>query len=133
MSATNQQRAEEWFNRADHDLLVAESSLRAPRIAAGVVCHLCQQCAEKYLKGFLTSHTTPFRRTHDLTALLLTRVSLDGALNAVQYAANALTVYAFAGRYPDVPGQFPTVIRAQQTLAHPRAIRTAVRASLKLA
>ena len=74
MSATNQQRAEEWFNRDDHDLLVAESSLRAPRIAAGVVCYLCQQCTETYLKGFLTSHTTPVRRTHDLTALLLTRV-----------------------------------------------------------
>lgn len=42
----------DWFEKAEQDLEMA--------------CYHCQQCAEKYLKGFLVSRSVEFRPVHDL-------------------------------------------------------------------
>jgi HEPN domain-containing protein len=64
----DQQRVEEakaWFTKADHDLLVAQILLTTgPRLFDNVVFH-AQQVAEKAIKGFLSWHDCPFRKTHN--------------------------------------------------------------------
>ena len=59
-----------WARKAEGDLLTAEHTMqlgeRCPRFA---VCFHCQQCVEKYLKGFLTFLGISAPKTHNLNAL----------------------------------------------------------------
>jgi hypothetical protein len=73
----------------EHWLRIARSDLSAAGvlITAGLypetIVH-CQPAAEKALKGFLTFHGIPFRKTHDISdfsaACLAVDASLDGPL-----------------------------------------------------
>ena len=61
--------ARAWVVRAARDLRAAEHEFHAvPPLLDDIVFH-CQQAAEKALKGFLTWHERPFRRTHSLEEL----------------------------------------------------------------
>jgi len=60
----------------------------------------CQQAAEKSMKGFLTSHDSIFRRTHDLDELARACESIDPSLAEVLGPARDLTVFAWEFRYP---------------------------------
>src|SRR6266705_5176689 len=57
-------KAEEEFNTAIRELKVHD------RASYDVVCVLCQQCAEKYLKAFLVFSGMKYEWTHDLLELL---------------------------------------------------------------
>ena len=70
MSARDEQLAREWFGKAEHDLLTVDTMLSVAIVPTDIVCFHCQQVAEKYLKGFLAWHGTPFSRTHDLVEML---------------------------------------------------------------
>jgi HEPN domain-containing protein len=60
----------------------------------------CQQAAEKALKGLLTWHDAPFRRTHDLAEIGRLCSSLDMSMESTCRRADHLTVYAWTFRYP---------------------------------
>ena len=60
----------------------------------------CQQVAEKSLKGFLTWHDQPFRRTHSLEELGEACLSIDASLKSVIDPVVPLTQYAWKFRYP---------------------------------
>jgi HEPN domain-containing protein len=71
----------------------------------GAVFH-CQQAAEMVLKGYLTWHDQPFRKTHNLEDLVRQCERIDAAFVDLVDAAKALTPYAGEFRYPgdeDVP------------------------------
>ena len=89
-----------WLDRARSDLRAA-SLLVDGGLYAEALFH-CQQAAEKALKGFLTFHQKPFRRTHDLGDLSPDCVSIDATLQSVVAAADGLTQYAWRFRYPGV-------------------------------
>jgi HEPN domain-containing protein len=58
-----------WIRRAELDLRAAEVDLATDPSLLGDAAFHCQQAAEKALKGFLTWHDAPFRRTHDLAEI----------------------------------------------------------------
>jgi HEPN domain-containing protein len=68
MSAAGGGKAREeargWLAAADEDVLIAAT----PPWAA-TAAHLCQQAAEKLMKGLLTCAAVPFRKTHNLDEL----------------------------------------------------------------
>ena len=45
------------------------------------------------MKGFLTWHDQPFRKTHDLGEISRQCIAIDGSLEAVLGRAEPLTVY----------------------------------------
>jgi HEPN domain-containing protein len=49
----NKDIANEWFAFADNDLKSAKFLLRMHPTPLEIICYLCQQSAEKYLKGFI--------------------------------------------------------------------------------
>ena len=51
MSARDEQLAREWFDKAERDLLTAETMLAVSPAPTDVVCFHCQQTAEKYLRA----------------------------------------------------------------------------------
>jgi HEPN domain-containing protein len=89
-----------WFERADSDLRAARLDLDAdPPLAEDALFH-CQQAVEKSLKGFLTWHDSPFRRTHSLLELGLQCVDLEPSLESLLREAARLSEYATKYRCP---------------------------------
>jgi HEPN domain-containing protein len=89
-----------WFVKAKEDLRAAEHEFTAvPPLLGDIVFH-CQQATEKALKGFLTWHDQPFRKTHDLAELGGQCVVLDPGLEQLCRCAERLTVFAWVFRYP---------------------------------
>ena len=70
----------------------------APDIAA---FHL-QQAIEKYLKAFLTLHGQVLRKSHDVSALLLGCIAVDGSFTSLASVGDPseMTAYATKYRYP---------------------------------
>ena len=104
-----------WFRKAQIDLRGAQIDLAAnPPLLEDVVFH-CQQAAEKTLKGFLTWHDRPFRKTHDLGELGQQCTQLDPLLEPVCRRAEPLTVYAWVFRYPG-PTEEPSRREAEDAM-----------------
>ena len=132
MSARDEELAQEWFDKDEHDWVVVDTLLAAGAPALDMVCFYCHQTAEKYLKGFLTWHAQPFSYTHNLQDLLRDCAGIDGRLTALRGAANALNVYAVDTRYRRMPHSDPTLQEARAAREAGREIRPAARQSLRL-
>ena len=65
------------------------------------------------MKGFLTWHDRPFRRTHNLDELGEQCVSAGGTLSGTVRQVAGLTGYAWLFRYPGV-AVTPTVAEAEE-------------------
>jgi HEPN domain-containing protein len=84
-----------------------------------------QQAVEKALKGFLTWHETPFRKTHDLRELFGACAGADPSLALLGRRAEGLTPYAWAFRYPG-ESEEPTRDEAESALALAREVVAAL-------
>ncbi len=69
-----------WLLRAADDLRAADLMLAASPPLAGTAVFHAQQAAEKAMKGFLTWHSQPFRKTHNLTEIGGLCVEVDRSL-----------------------------------------------------
>lgn len=69
-----------WFTKAANDLRAADHEFSAvPPLLDDIVFH-CQQAAEKAMKGFLTWHNRPFRKTHSLEEIGEQCLAIDQTL-----------------------------------------------------
>ena len=103
-----------WLVKADDDLRGAEIDLAASPPLPGDALFHCQQAVEKALKGFLTLHDRPFRKTHDLDELATECEQLDHSLVRVLDRARDLTPFAWRFRYPgdDEPPPAAEIVEA---------------------
>ncbi|MBI4722604.1 MAG: HEPN domain-containing protein [Candidatus Stahlbacteria bacterium] len=91
----------EWIKKAENDLRSAEYLITMELPPTDTICFHSEQCAEKYLKGFLTIKGIEFERSHDLDYLLdeCKRENLE--FEELRDIAEDLTPYAVEIRYPD--------------------------------
>ncbi len=90
----------QWLQKADRDIASAERLLEGnPPLRDTAVYH-CQQAAEKALKAYLASHNRPQRKIHDLTVLVSECRQSDPSFADITDAAETLTPYGTAFRYP---------------------------------
>ena len=103
-----------WLVKADDDLRGAELDLAASPPLSGDALFHCQQAVEKALKGFLTLHDRPFRKTHDLDELATECEQLDDSLVGILDRARDLTPFAWRFRYPgdDEPPPATEIVEA---------------------
>lgn len=132
MSARDEQLAREWFEKAERDLLTADTMLGVLSPPTDVVCFHCQQVAEKYLKGFLAWHGMPLVKTHDLADLLTQCCIVEPRLMSLQPLAIVLTDYAVDVRYPGLPHSDPSDQETRSARDAAREIRLVVRTTLGL-
>ncbi|MDR3200777.1 MAG: HEPN domain-containing protein [Spirochaetales bacterium] len=97
-------RAEElrqWFAIALQDLTLAEHAATMMHPTPDEqICYLCQQAAEKYLKGFLfLNHIEP-PKIHDLPALRKMCEELVPEFSILMPKTRALNQYGVMPRYP---------------------------------
>lgn len=92
-----------------------------------LVCWHCQQCAEKYLKAFLTRHRVEFARTHNLTGLLKLCLDVDPDYRLISDPLQFLNPFGPDIRYP---GASTTVSDARGAVEAVKQVRKFVRAKM---
>ncbi len=65
-----QKLVNEWLQKADPDLRLAEFLLAENAPFWDAIAYHCQQAVEKYLKAFLVSRQIEFPKTHNIRELL---------------------------------------------------------------
>ena len=104
-----------WMVKAQHDLLAAQKLSSDPEVYSDIAIYHCQQSAEKAIKGFLILHDRAFPRTHDLRLLIQLALVINPSFQNYQEAAELLTPYATAFRYPSDIMQ-PTAEELQEAI-----------------
>jgi HEPN domain-containing protein len=90
----------EWVTKADNDFYSADRLLHAGDVPlVDTACFHCHQCAEKYLKAFLTDCLIRFERTHVLADLLALCLTADNDFGQMDNDLSSLDGYAVAIRY----------------------------------
>jgi HEPN domain-containing protein len=114
-----------WLRRAANDLAAADHDLCAKPALWGDAAFHAQQAVEKVVKGFLTWHGQPFRKTHNLVELGQQCAGIDASLEPLLRGAAPLTEYAWKFRYPGQPEE-PSEREARDALETARAVYEAV-------
>jgi HEPN domain-containing protein len=117
--------ARAWFIKAEDDLRSAEHLLTMAEPAYGNVGFHAQQCAEKYLKGYLVFHGIAFKKWHDLGYLIDLCTSVNPRWEQFYNEAEFLSPFAAEYRYPDLLIKF-TCEQAERSINIARQIRQAV-------
>lgn len=90
-----------WLIKGQHDLATARKLANDPSPLLDTAIYHCQQAAEKAVKGFLAFHDQTVAKTHDVRFLVNNAVSLEPGFKEWLEAAECVTPYATAYRYPD--------------------------------
>ncbi len=119
----------EWLGKAEGDYQVAEWQIQTSKPVPDVICFLCQQAVEKYLKAWLTEQSTTFPRTHDLEMLAkLAFTSLPG-IATMLHDLRYLTTFGVEVRYP---GTSASLDDARQAVRTASAVRDLIRGALSV-
>jgi HEPN domain-containing protein len=96
---------QQWLNKGNDALRSAEylSTMHHPT-PDEVICNLCQQSAEKYLKSFLFFQNIEPPKIHDLIELLGMCVKLNESFSVLAPKMHILTTYSVIPRYPNELG-----------------------------
>jgi HEPN domain-containing protein len=91
-----------WLNKGEEELRSAEylSTMHHPT-PDETICYLCQQSAEKYLKGFLFLCDIEPPKTHDLIELITMCLPYNNNFSVLMPKAQVLTNYGVMPRYPN--------------------------------
>jgi len=90
----------DWFEKAEKDMVMARRAMDPEGPIPEMACYHSQQCAEKYLKGYLVSQKLDFLYVHDL--VYLTQRCMEGKqeFTELEQAARILSKYGAGVRYP---------------------------------
>ena len=92
--------AREWFDIAETDLSSAEFLQNMRPVPIEIICYHCQQCAEKYLKGYLSFNGEKISKSHDLPLLNKLCLQYDKDFKKIQEYCLNLTDYSINVRCP---------------------------------
>ncbi len=90
----------DWLRIAERDLGRAERLLRDPDPDAELAAVCLQHAAEKFLKAFLLSKGWPWRKIHDVEALLDDAVAYEPSLERFRRPCEAVAKYYALNRCP---------------------------------
>ena len=105
-----------WFEKADQDLELARRAMGPGKPLPEMACYHAQQCAEKYLKGYLIAHSARFRFVHDLVYLTQLCTAREPAFEELMSAAEILGEYGTTVRYPMEGSQEPDMEAAKEAI-----------------
>ena len=104
------------FEKAEQDLEMARRAMSAGNPLPAMACYHCQQCVEKYLKGFLVSRSIEFRPVHDLFYLIQQCAALQPAFAELAPIVVILGRYGAGVRYPVQGFEEPDVEAANEAI-----------------
>ena len=89
-----------WFEKAEKDFEMARRAMDPVGPIPEMACYHSQQCAEKYLKGYLVSQKKDFLYVHDLVYLTQRCMEGNQAFTELEQTARILSKYGAGVRYP---------------------------------
>ena len=92
--------AREWMIIADDDFDSAKILNESVRKHREVICYLCAQAAEKYLKCYLTYNDIIPQKTHNLVLLNDICIEIENSFEEIKIECGFLNRYANEIRYP---------------------------------
>ena len=90
-----------WFFKADADFDAAKILDGAYQKHTEIICYLCAQAAEKYLKGYLVYQGHKIENTHNLPYLNMNCATYDPQFEAIKTECGILNKFNNNIRYPD--------------------------------
>jgi len=90
----------EWMIIADDDFDSAKILNESHKKHMEVICYLCAQAAEKYLKCFLTYNDIIPQKTHNLVLLSDNCIEIDNNFQEIKMECGFLNRYINEIRYP---------------------------------
>jgi HEPN domain-containing protein len=91
----------EWFSKADNDYGAAEYLFGRRPTPVDVICFLCRQAAEKWLKAYLIAKGIDEPpKTHNLSTLRELCSDIDTQFEFIIGECDTLTPYGVVVRYP---------------------------------
>ena len=118
--AARREDAARWLAIAEEDARGARACLEIEPPAFSVTAYLCQQAAEKILKGMLVLAGVEFALTHDIDRLASQAQPHYPDALALLDAARSLTPWGIAYRYPGIepiPEPLPNANEVGEVLA----------------
>lgn len=96
----NEKSVAGWIKKAESDLKLGKVSITNDDPSTDGICFYMQQCAEKYLKAFLTFNGKEIEKTHDIAKLINECSKVDKGFNSLfEFGVTELTDYAVESRY----------------------------------
>ncbi|MBI3362389.1 MAG: HEPN domain-containing protein [Chloroflexi bacterium] len=120
---------EEWVTKAEEDFSAANLAIEAIVPLPSVAAFHSQQCAEKYLKAYLTEHDIEFKPRHPLLPLRDLIEDFDPDIDDLTDDLDLISDYAVDVRYP---GRGATLDEATEALAAATRVRAFIRSRLGL-
>lgn len=117
----------DWFEKADQDLEMARRALEPGQPLPEMACYHAQQCAEKYLKGYLIAHSVSFRFVHDLIYLTQLCMAHDPTFEKLMPAIEILDEYGATTRYPMEGSVEPDIEAAKEAIRLTEQVATLVK------
>jgi len=111
---------------------MARRAMSAGNPLPAMACYHCQQCAEKYLKGFLVSRSIEFRPVHDLLYLLQQCSELQPAFEDLASIVVILGRYGAGVRYPVQGFEEPDVEASNEAIESAEAVSAFVTQNMQL-
>ncbi len=91
----------DWVKKAEEDYLVIKAIIKSDyNPVSGILFH-AQQCAEKYLKAYLSFKGKEIAKIHDLVSLHQFCFEIDSTFSIIKNDLIYLDGFAVAPRYPD--------------------------------
>ncbi len=120
---------EDWIRKAEGDFNTASREIKiTERVNYDIVCILCQQCVEKYLKAFQIYTIDDFSWGHSLVELLESCIRVDNSFEFVRFECSELNGFMRL-RYP---ADFAQKDDAQRALRYTKVVRKFIREKLGL-
>ncbi len=116
-----------WFEKADQDLEMARRALDPKQPLPEMACYHAQQCAEKYLKGYLIAHSVSFRFVHDLIYLTQLCIAHAPTFEKLMPAVEILDEYGATMRYPMEGSVEPDIEAAREAIRLAEQVVTLVK------
>jgi len=91
----------QWFSKAEEDYDSAKILNEAYKKHTGIICYLCSQAIEKYLKGYLIYKNHKHENTHNLPFLNSLCVNYDNRFEEIKIYCSTLNKFNNNIRYPD--------------------------------
>lgn len=121
----------QWLKLAEGDLESANYLLTLHPYKLEVICYLCEQSAEKMLKGFLASVKKEIPKTHDLMKLCRDCVEVEPSFDELFDSCARLVPYGVQVRYPNHTELFEEDMR--MALKDSKKIMDMIQPKLRLA
>ncbi|MCL2312282.1 MAG: HEPN domain-containing protein [Firmicutes bacterium] len=97
-----QEELRQWFSLAEQNLRFAKNgAITMHPMPVETICNLCQQSAEKDLKGYLFLNDVEFPKTHDLAVLVVMCGNINPDFMKFIKQCQYLTKFAVMPKYPN--------------------------------